>query len=137
MAETETAQRTMRIDDQLFRIGMEIAELVTRQVSKGKVPDPLGDKRAMLFFFLRSRKTYGATATLWREGYSEDAFTLGRTIYELRLQAIYLAQEPDRGMLFMRHWYQVGWGTFQMLKRKGKAEWQETLRIKEQEVSEA
>ena len=126
--------QSIRADDQLFRIGTEIAELVTRQVSKGKVPDPLGDKRAMPFCFLRSRKTYGATATLWREGYTEDAFALGRTIYELRLQALYLAQEPERGKLFMRHWYQVGWGTLLTLQRKGSPKWQEPLRVKEQEM---
>lgn len=128
----------MRNDEQLFRIGNNIAKLLIRRLVKAKVPDPFGYRRAMVFFFVKSFKTYGATVVLWRKGYSEDAFTLARTIYELRLQALYLGRDPEpRGTLFMRHWYQGGWGTFQILKRKGRAEWQESLKAAAKEMRDA
>ena len=128
----------MRTDEQLFQIGNRIAESLIRRLTKAKVPDLFGYRRAMVFFFLKSFKTYRATVVLWREGYSEDAYTLARTIYELRLQALYLGRDPEpKGTLFMRHWYQAGWGRFQILKRKGRAEWQESLEVAAEEVRDA
>jgi hypothetical protein len=128
----------MRNDERLFRIGNNTAKLLIRQLIKAKVSGLFDHEQALLFFFLKSFKTHGAAVALWRKGYSEDAYTLARTIYELRLQALYLGRDPKpRGTLFMRHRYQAGWGTFQILKRKGKAKWQESLEAAAKEVRDA
>jgi len=45
------------------------------------------------FFFARAYKSCGAVRLLWAHGFVEDAYTVTRTIYELRLQARFIAED--------------------------------------------
>jgi hypothetical protein len=76
--------QTMQADEQLFRIGDEIADLLIARLSAARVSGQLPYRRTMLFFFLKSLKTYRSAALLWQQGYGEDAFTLARAIYEVQ-----------------------------------------------------
>jgi hypothetical protein len=83
----------------------------------------------MLFFFARASKTYRAIQVLWKAEFYEDAYALARTIYELRLQAIYMSLDADaRSRLFLVHWLKVGFGTLQLLERQGRPDWKDGLK---------
>ncbi len=56
------------------------------------------------FFFCKTYKTYQAIRELCREGFAEDALVLGRTIFEIYLQAEWMSQSPqDRAKDFMTY----------------------------------
>jgi Family of unknown function (DUF5677) len=49
-----------------------------------------------------------------------------------------MGRDPEtRGKLFMRHWYQAGWGTYHFLMRKGKPEWRAALEAAAEQVGTA
>jgi hypothetical protein len=49
-----------------------------------------------------------------------------------------MGRDPEtRGTLFMRHWYQAGWGTYHFLMGKGKPEWRATLEAAAKQVGTA
>jgi hypothetical protein len=125
-------------DEQLFHIGVELAEALLLQIRQRAISGNLNYRRAMLFFFCKAFKSYQAIQLLWREGFREDAYVLARTIYELRLQAMYLSQDPEgRSMLFIRHWFKAGFGTLQLLKRIAKPEWADGIEQGAQEMRKA
>ncbi len=128
----------MEADQQLFRIGNELANELIFQLTSTKFSGQFPYRRASLFFFCRAFKAYQAVAMLWREGFSEDAYSLARTVYELRLQAIYLSRDPaPRAKLFIRHWFKAGFGTLELLKKRGRPEWLQSLEIAEREIRAA
>ncbi len=87
----------------MLTLGIESAEIFLTRL-KGR---PIGDnghyKRAHLFFLCKAVKTSRAIAVLQELGFSEDAQILARTIYELRLQALYLADDSTRLAEFVAH----------------------------------
>ena len=55
----------------------------------------------LIYFFVRAYKSYAALRLLWTSGYVEDSYALTRTIYELRLQANFMAENlEDRSIKF-------------------------------------
>ncbi len=83
-------------EDALFRIGIELGRSIVAKVDlvSGSDGEELAYKGAMLFFFCKAYKTYQAAYVLHREGFSEDAFILARTVFELALQARYMKEDP-------------------------------------------
>jgi len=125
-------------DEALFGIGDDLAHTLIARIIQTPSSGHLRYKRGMLFFFLKAFKTYGAAAVLWRAGFVEDTCVLARAVYELRLQALYLSADPEpRATLFIRHWYQVGWGTLQKLKKKGDEKRKGLLEIGENVMRDA
>jgi len=78
----------------MLTLGIDATEVFLARL-KGR---PIGDnghyKRALLFFLCKALKTSRAIASLQQSGFPEDAQILARTVYELRLQALYLADDP-------------------------------------------
>ena len=78
-------------------------------------------KRAMLFFLCKALKSYRAMGLLLDGGYPEDARIIGRSIYELRLQALYLAGEPEeRAKQFAVHESKAAWRSLRRFATSGK-----------------
>ena len=128
----------METDERLFRIGSELAEELLTRLKRARLSGQLDYKRAMLFFFCKAFKSYQAARLLWQAGFPEDVTNLGRSIYELRLQSIYLSQKPEeRSKLFIKHWIKAGYGTFQQLMRAGEKTWQPDIQAAVQEVRQA
>jgi hypothetical protein len=128
----------MEADEQLFQIGLGLAEELLTRLRRAQLSGKLDYKRVMLFFFCKAFKTYQAARLLWRAGFPEDVSNLARSVYELRLQGIYLSQKPDeRSKLFIKHWIKTGYGTFQQLKREGKKTWQRDIQAAVEEVRQA
>ena len=64
------------------------------------------------------------------KGFVEDSYVLARSLYELRLQAIYLSQAPEeRSKLLIRHWFKAGYGTYLLLKAEGNPERETDLAV--------
>ena len=82
-------------DQELFRVGLDLVEELITRLKRARLSGQLDYKRAMLFFFCKAFKTYQAARLLWQAGFPEDASNLARSIYELRLQSIYLSQKPE------------------------------------------
>lgn len=82
------------IAGRMITLGIDATEVFLTRL-KGR---PIGDdghyKRALLFFLCKALKTSRAIALLQQAGFPEDAQILSRTVYELRLQALYLADDP-------------------------------------------
>ena len=128
----------METDEQLFQIGIELAEELLTRLKRARLSGQLDYKRAMLFFFCKAFKTYQAARLLWQAGFPEDVANLARSIYELRLQSIYLGQRPEeRSKLFIKHWIKAGYGTFQHLMRTGERTWQPDIQAAVEEVRQA
>jgi hypothetical protein len=61
-------------------------------------------RRATLFFFNKAFRTYGAIQLLDRENFLEDGVVLGRTLFELNMQAEWMSRDPDaRAQQFFDH----------------------------------
>jgi len=91
--------------DQMFQVGTDFGEKIVANVKQisGTIDDVLY-KEAMFTIFLKAYKTYQAIITLWKAGFPEDAFVLARTLFELSLQARYLAEDPKaHGRLYAGH----------------------------------
>jgi hypothetical protein len=103
--------------EQLFAIGTETAD--TLVVALKSTALRLTDYRhAMLFFFCKAYKTYHAIQILWTNGYAEDATNLARSIYEIRLQVLFMSGDPlPRSQQFFDHWFKCGVGQLQILRR--------------------
>ncbi|MGA7760570.1 MAG: DUF5677 domain-containing protein [Candidatus Binataceae bacterium] len=125
-------------DEQLFRVGFGLSEELITRLKRARLSGRLNYKRAMLFFFCKSFKTYQGSRLLWQAGFPEDAANLARSIYELRLQTIYLSQNPDeRSKLFIKHWIKTGYGTFLHLMRAGERTWRPDIQAAVEEVRQA
>lgn len=125
-------------DQELFRVGLDLVEELITRLKRARLSGQLDYKRAMLFFFCKAFKTYQAARLLWQAGFPEDASNLARSIYELRLQSIYLSQKPEeRSKLFVKHWIKTGYGTFQHLTRAGERTWQPNIQAALEDVRQA
>jgi hypothetical protein len=80
--------------DRAFEIGSGTVNKFLPQIFAKPIGENGNYKKALLFFFCKSLKTYGAIRTLQNRGFMEDARILARSIFELRLQALYLDQKP-------------------------------------------
>lgn len=128
----------MHSHDQLFSIGNHLGEELLLRLRGKQFSGQIDRKRAMLFFFCKALKTYNAIRVLWNGGFAEDAYVLARTIYELRLQAIYLSADPEpRSKSFVQHLVKTAFGTLQVLKRIAKPDWQESLTRGEEIIRDA
>jgi hypothetical protein len=84
----------MEPDDRIFEIGLAAADKVRARLAKAKITGSDVEKfLPLIYFFVRAYKSYAALRLLWTSGYVEDAYTLTRTIYELRLQADFMAED--------------------------------------------
>jgi len=105
--------------ERLFGIGTQLAETLITRLKNPHISSEKADyQRAMLFFFCRAYKSYRAIVLLYKSGYVEDATSLARSIYELRVQVRWMSDDPlSRGKLFIDHWFTSGFGTLQILRR--------------------
>lgn len=105
------------VADQFFEIGRALAEeFLERLRTSGKVANT-EYQRAMRFFFSKAYKSYQAIELLWKNGFSEDAYSLARGIYELRLQVVYMSNDPKRSKEFFDHFVMSAFGTLPVLRR--------------------
>lgn len=89
-----------------FEVGLRVGKRVVDSVKalSGADPDEFAHRMTMFFFFCKAFKTYQAIMRLWFSGFQEDAFALGRTLFEIYLQAEYIAVNPgERVKLFIEH----------------------------------
>jgi len=106
------------LGEQLFAIGTELAETLLVKLKNTPFAGLTEHRRAMLFFFCKAYKTYQAIELLWKSGYTEDATNLARSIYEIRLQVMFMSCNPTaRSKQFIDHWFKSGVGILQILRR--------------------
>ena len=89
-----------------FEVGLRVGKRAVDSVKalSGADPDEFAHRMTMFFFFCKAFKTYQAIMRLWFSGFQEDAFALGRTLFEIYLQAAYIAANPgERVKLFIEH----------------------------------
>lgn len=86
----------MEPDDKIFEIGLSTANKIRTRIAEVKIPRNDAAKcLPLIYFFVRSYKSYVALHLLWANGYVEDSYTLARTIYELCLQADFMAGDLE------------------------------------------
>jgi uncharacterized protein DUF5677 len=120
----------MKKDEQLLGIGHALAELLLFRLRATPISGQRWYRHAMLFFFSKAFKTFEAVGFLWSKGFVEDSCVLARSVYELRLQAIYLSQAPEeRSKLFIRQWFKAGYGTYLLLNAEGDPERESELAL--------
>jgi uncharacterized protein DUF5677 len=107
-----------RLDGPLWVVGKDLAESLLERLRNTRVSGKAEYRRAMLFFFCKAYKTYQAVELLWSGGYVEDATSVVRSIYELRLQAAFMSRDPViRSRQFLKHQFKCSIGTLQILRR--------------------
>ena len=90
--------------DRTFAVGSDTVNKFLPRIFGKPIGENGNYKKALLFFFCKALKTYEAIRTLQNRGFMEDARILTRSIFELRLQALYLDQEPkERTRQFLQH----------------------------------
>jgi hypothetical protein len=105
-------------NEQFFDLGTKLAETLVAKLTNSRFADSVDYKRAMLFFFCKAYKTYQAVELLWRNGFVEDATSLARSIYEIRVQVIFINLDPlSRSKQFVYHWLTCSIGISQILRR--------------------
>jgi len=123
-----------QVDRQLFGAGIKLAESLLERFKRERIEPKNAHQEVLLFFFRKAHRTFRAVELLWRNEYSEDAYTLARSIYEIRLQSIYIGGDPPkRSKQFMDHFFKAGLGTLQIIKRhfpneRKLHEWEANLR---------
>ena len=124
--------------DKLFEIGRGLAESLLKKLQGVRMYRNLEQQRAMLFFFAKAYKTYQAAELLWTRGYIEDAYLLTRSIYEIRLQVLFMSRDPTkRSKEFMDHLLKSAFGTLHVLRRRDRRDWQSGLDAGEADIREA
>jgi hypothetical protein len=80
--------------DRLFDISLSAADKIRTRLKDIKLSNGELDKfRPLLYFFARAYKSCEVVRLLWAHGFVEDAYSVTRTIYELRLQARFIAED--------------------------------------------
>ena len=106
---------------EIFQVGIDLAEKIiakTQEIS-GSV-DEVRYKHIMQYFFSKSYKTFQAVQLLCEKGYEQDASILSRTIYEIVLQACFMAQNPEeRVRLWKNHHAILRYRKYLKLKEAG------------------
>lgn len=108
--------------EKMFRIGIDLAEKVVAKATSLTASDEeeFVYKGCMFFFFCKAYKSYQGARLLFREGFSEDAFVLARTIFEISLQAQYMQQDSKpRARLFVEHDPVVRYRYYEHLQKMG------------------
>jgi len=102
--------------ERIFELGVELGRLCQVRLKQFDVAASRNDlyKRATLFFFNKAFRTYGAIRVLCRANFMEDGVVLGRTLFELNMQAEWMSREPDsRAQQFFDHFpvrfYDLHW----------------------------
>src|SRR5271170_578289 len=80
-------------DEQLFDVGVRLANILIEESPNIPRSASMPFLALMLFFFEKSYRTYQAIQIIWLLGYCEYASTLARSIFELRLKALYSGRE--------------------------------------------
>lgn len=109
-----------------FQLGIEFAEKLKPFLALASDINPDKDmyKLSTLYFFSKSYKTYQAVKLLWEKGFTEDAFMLTRTIFELAMQAVYMAEKPtERAKRFIEHEQCVFHKFYENLGKGGLGDW--------------
>lgn len=107
-----------KLAKQYFAIGNELAESLAARLQESDLSENCNYRRAMLFLFSKAYKTFHSVELLWKAGYEEDAATLLRSIYEIRVQARLMASKPlDQSKKFMDHLFRSRFGNLQILRR--------------------
>ena len=98
----EPSPEVMSSADKFFEIALAAADKIRARLAETKIESGEIDVyRPLLYFFARAYKSCGAVRVLWAQGYVEDAHTITRTIFELRLQAKFMASDlEDRSAQF-------------------------------------
>src|SRR5229473_2835152 len=86
---------------QLCNLIQELAEKIRKDVSR-RAPNS-AQQVVILFMFAKAYKSFRAALILFREGFWQDAVSLGRTILELMFQAMWLSRDSESAAtLFLR-----------------------------------
>jgi hypothetical protein len=105
-------------NEDFFELGRGLAEEFLLRLRDSGRGGNTEYQRALLFFFSKAYKTYQAVASLNRQGFVEDAHSLARGVYEIRLQVIYMSGDPEvRSKQFFDHWVRSTFGTLQIVRR--------------------
>jgi Family of unknown function (DUF5677) len=125
--------------EKTFQIGIELAEKIvaTSKSLNASDGEDFAYKGAMFFFFCKAYKSYQAIRLLWEKGFTEDAFILTRTIFELALQSGYMKEDPKpRARLFTEHDPVSRYRYYQELKKLDDFELIKDIESKKQELSD-
>ncbi len=96
-------------NEEMFSRAANLVRLALTKTTPEKIAENQWDnewpyKGAFLFFAAKSFKSYQAIYTLCSSGFFQDAAVLHRTVFEIFLQALYMAEDPrPRAKLFMKH----------------------------------
>jgi hypothetical protein len=123
--------------EKMFRIGVDLAEKVVAKVTSLTASDEeeFVYKGCMFFFFCKAYKSYQGARLLFREGFSEDAFVLARTIFEISLQAQYMQGDPKpRARLFVEHDPVARYRYYEQLKKIGDTSLAPAIEIRKEEL---
>ena len=93
------------MDRGLKKLCREVAKLAAEIEKDLRTRQPeTASQAAGLYMFAKGYKSFQASRLLFREGFWQDAASIGRTLLELGFQARWLNQNPERaGRLFLRH----------------------------------
>jgi hypothetical protein len=92
--------------ERIFELGVELGRLCQARIKQFDVAAARNNpyRRVTLFFFNKAFRTYSAILTLCRANFLEDGVVLGRTLFELNMQAEWMSREPDsRAQQFFDH----------------------------------
>ena len=81
--------------EELFVVGSDISNSIEHKFLQLNIDEESLEMQVFYFFHSKVRKTYQAIKLLWDKGFSEDAFILSRTLYEISLQARYIQSDPQ------------------------------------------
>lgn len=92
--------------ERIFELGVDLGRLCQAKLKQFDVAAARNDlyRRATLFFFNKAFRTYSATLILCRANFIEDGVVLGRTLFELNMQAEWMSRDPTaRARQFFDH----------------------------------
>lgn len=132
-----TDERLMQIE-RMFRIGVDLAEKIVTKATNLTASDEeeFAYRGSMFFFFCKAYKSFQAVWFLFKEGFSEDAFILTRTIFELSLQAQYVKADPKpRARLFVEHDPVARYRYYEQLKKMGDIDLTRAIEIRNEDLA--
>ena len=92
--------------ERIFESGVELGRLCEARLKQFDVVAARNNpyRRATLFFFNKAFRTYSAILVLCRANFIEDGVVLGRTLFELNMQAEWMSRDPgSRSQQFFDH----------------------------------
>jgi hypothetical protein len=139
MTNTQDSMTIMQKQKEMFQIGIDLAEKIIEKAPNlsGDVDEVLYQAVMHYYFFGKAYKTLQAVRLLCKNGYGQDAEILSRSIYELALQASYMAQDPkNRARLWINHDRVVRYNFYKGLKKSGNIDTAEKIESEKAKFAE-